>query len=42
MANGEERWQFETGNGFTGSPAVAAGRLVIADDKGVVYCFGAR
>ena len=26
----------------TGSPAVAAQRLVIASDEGVVYCFGSQ
>jgi outer membrane protein assembly factor BamB len=39
--HGEELWQYETGNSFTGSPAVASGRLVIADERGTIYCFGA-
>jgi outer membrane protein assembly factor BamB len=35
-------WEFETGGGFSGSPAVASNRLVIANTDGVVYCFGQR
>ena len=37
---GGKLWEYEAGGGFTGSPAVADGRLVIANDNGVVYCFG--
>ncbi len=42
LADGAEKWKYEGGGGFTGSPAVADGRLVIANDKGVVFCFGAK
>ena len=35
-------WQFQGSGGFTGSPAVADGKLVIASDRGVVYCFGSK
>ena len=38
--NGKELWQYVAGGGFAGSPAVAQGKLVIASDDGVVYCFG--
>jgi outer membrane protein assembly factor BamB len=34
-------WQFDAGVAFTASPAVAAGRLVLADGEGTVWCFGA-
>ena len=42
LSSGAEIWRYEAGGGFTGSPAVAAGRLVIASDDGVVYCFGEK
>jgi outer membrane protein assembly factor BamB/beta-lactamase regulating signal transducer with metallopeptidase domain len=43
LATGNELWSYEAGGGFTGSPAVASGRLVIANDRnGAVYCFGKR
>lgn len=38
-ATGERLWQFDAGAGFTGGPAVAQGRLVIASDRGTVWCF---
>ncbi|MFZ4731907.1 MAG: PQQ-binding-like beta-propeller repeat protein [Pirellulales bacterium] len=40
-ASGTIRWQFDAGVAFTASPAVAAGRVVLADGKGTVWCFGA-
>ena len=39
---GKPSGQYEAGGDFTGSPAVAAHRLVIASEDGVVYCFGAK
>ena len=39
-ASGKKRWEYEAGGGFTGSPALADNKLVIASDDGVVYCFG--
>ena len=38
--DGKKVWEYEAGDGFTGSPAVADGKLVIASDDGVVFCFG--
>ena len=40
MKDGSVLWEFETGSGFSGSPAIAGGRLVIGTEDGVVYCFG--
>ena len=42
LKDGEKLWDYEAGGGFTGSPAVAAGCLVIANDDGTLYCFGAK
>ncbi|MEM6331087.1 MAG: PQQ-binding-like beta-propeller repeat protein [Planctomycetota bacterium] len=39
-ASGETLWQYDAGGGFAGSPAVAAGRLLIANTDGTLYCFG--
>jgi outer membrane protein assembly factor BamB len=40
LATGEELWQSEQTGAFNASAAIAAGKLVIANDKGSVYCFG--
>ena len=40
--DGKQLWEYQATGGFTGSPAVADGKLVIATDRGVVYCFGAK
>jgi outer membrane protein assembly factor BamB len=42
LMDGKESWQFEGEGGFLGSPAVADNRLVIATDRGVVYCLGEK
>jgi outer membrane protein assembly factor BamB len=42
IADGKIQWQYQASGGFVGSPAIADGRLVIANDEGVVYCFGAK
>jgi outer membrane protein assembly factor BamB len=39
LATGREVWRFTAGGGFQASPAVAAGRLVISTDQGVIHCF---
>ncbi len=41
LATGEKLADYELGGSLTASPAVAAERLVIANDRGVVYCLGA-
>ena len=42
LKDGKQMWEYQATGGFTGSPAVADGKLVIATDRGVVYCFGAK
>ena len=42
VADGKEVWKFEGGGGFAGSPAIADGKLVIANDEGTIFCFGAK
>ena len=34
--------EYEAGGDFIASPAVAAGRLVIGNTDGTLYCFGAK
>ena len=38
-ATGEVTWQFDAGGGFGAGAAVAAGRVVLASDDGVLWCF---
>jgi outer membrane protein assembly factor BamB len=40
LITGEELWQTEQPGAFNASAAIAAGKLVIANDKGSVFCFG--
>ncbi len=42
VKTGEKLWEYEAGGGFTASPAVAQGRLVIGNDDGELYCFGEK
>ena len=42
VTDGKELWKYEAGGGFIGSPAVADGKLFIANEDGVLYCFGAK
>jgi outer membrane protein assembly factor BamB len=39
---GEKSWYYEAGGQFTASPAVAAGRMVIGNQDGTLYCFGEK
>ncbi|MCH8188045.1 MAG: PQQ-binding-like beta-propeller repeat protein [Proteobacteria bacterium] len=41
-ASGKKLWAYEAGGSFVASPAVADGRLVIASEECVVYCFGKK
>ncbi len=38
--DGEKLWEFDAGGGFTASPAVAEGCVVIPSVDGTVWCFG--
>ncbi|TWT67531.1 outer membrane protein assembly factor BamB family protein [Allorhodopirellula solitaria] len=40
LADGDEKWSFESRGKFMAAPAVVGDRLIIADDDGVVRCFG--
>jgi outer membrane protein assembly factor BamB len=40
LADGTEKWQFEERGSFAASPAIAGNRLIVANDKGSVICFG--
>ena len=42
LANGKQLAKIELDDAVSGSPAVAAGRLIIGTSKGTVYCFGAK
>ena len=42
LTTGDKLWEYEAGGGFTGSPAVSGERLIIANDDGTLYCFGAK
>jgi outer membrane protein assembly factor BamB len=42
LKTGNQVWEHQATGGFTGSPAVADGKLVVATDRGVVYCFGSK
>jgi outer membrane protein assembly factor BamB len=38
--SGETAWQRQLNGSIIGSPAVAFERLVVATDRGLVYCLG--
>jgi outer membrane protein assembly factor BamB len=42
LKTGKQVFEHQATGGFSGSPAVAEGKLVIATDRGVVYCFGSK
>lgn len=43
LKSGQKAWDgYDAGGKFISSPAVADGKLVIASDRGVVYCFGEK
>ncbi|MCC9641424.1 PQQ-binding-like beta-propeller repeat protein [Rhodopirellula sp. JC740] len=42
IVTGDEKWNFEIRGAFIGEPAIVGDRLIVADDEGVVRCFGTR
>ncbi|WDQ18971.1 outer membrane protein assembly factor BamB family protein [Rhodopirellula sp. P2] len=42
LLDGREKWDFEIRGAFIGEPAIVGGRLVIADDEGMVRSFGPK
>ena len=42
LIDGSIVWQKQLEGGILGSPAIAYGKLVIATDRGLVYCFGKK
>jgi outer membrane protein assembly factor BamB len=42
MADGNEIWSTDIGEGLTGSPAVANGMIVIGCEDGCVYAFAGQ
>ena len=40
LADGTEKWQYEINGQFLSAPAIANDRLYVADDKGILRCFG--
>lgn len=40
LETGKESWTYEIQGGFLGGPAIADSKLVVASDKGTVFCFG--
>ena len=39
-SDGEKLWEFDAGNGFTSSAAVADGAIVLPSGDGTIWCFG--
>jgi outer membrane protein assembly factor BamB len=37
--DGESLWEFDAGGGFTSSPAVATGRIILPSEDGTIWCF---
>jgi hypothetical protein len=40
LTSGKKLAEFDAGSGITTSPAIAAGRLVISSQDGVIYALG--
>jgi outer membrane protein assembly factor BamB len=41
-ASKEVKWEFDAGGGFTASPAVVDGRIILGNTDGTLYCFGSK
>ena len=42
LDSGKEFWRYDAGRGFTSSPAVGEGRMIIGNEDGVLLCFGKK
>jgi outer membrane protein assembly factor BamB len=42
LPTGETKWEYDAGGGFTASPAVVDGRIIIGNTDGTLYCFGEK
>lgn len=42
LKTGNPQWMFEVKGAFLGSPAAADGKLVLTNDRGTIFCFGAK
>ena len=40
LETGKQLWEFRTGGRISASPAVAAGRVIVGSQDGLLYCFG--
>jgi outer membrane protein assembly factor BamB len=40
LATGKKLFEFDAGSGITTSPAIAAGRVVISSQDGIIYALG--
>ena len=38
----EVKWEYDAGGGFTASPAVVDGRIILGNTDGTLYCFGSN
>ena len=38
----EVKWEYDAGGGFTASPAVVDGRIILGNTDGTLYCFGPK
>ena len=42
VKSNEVKWEYDAGGGFTGSPAVVDGRILLGNTDGTLYCFGPK
>jgi len=40
LTTGQETWTYQLSGQILASPAIASDRLIIATEKGSLYCFG--
>jgi outer membrane protein assembly factor BamB len=42
LQSGDQQWLFEVKGAFLAAPAVSDGKLVLANDRGTIFCFGEK